>query len=145
MDKFNGLCVYFLILNLVVAILGFSYMVGAQMPEDSLGFGGTSPMPTSARGGVSGVDSVEALSGVEAIEEYGWGSVEEVAEKSAHSGIVKTGFKGIVSDFFVIAGLTGLGALVGGLAGGSDGEMWGAISGLSGALAYSLAKAGIFG
>ena len=127
---------YFLIINLLIAILAFSYMISAQLPEDTQTFAPTTPLPTSQRGTVklpegSVSEAGELIGGASKV-------AEDIAKESAKPTIKEYLSKDLFDDFLIIAGWAGLGALVGSLAGGKDGEIWGAVSGLSGALTYSI-------
>ncbi len=117
---------WFMVLNLIIGIIAFSYMVDATSCQDC----GSTPLPASSRANVP-----------MSLDEGKEVSVKEIASgaSSGKSLVSKIG-EGVFSDFLVIAGFTALGALVGGLAGGEDGETWGAVSGLSGALAYVVSK-----
>ena len=120
----NKIKSYFIILNLVIAILAFSYMISAQLEGSEIP-PPTTPLPTGQRGTFK-LPTDPFL----------------IKESPTHpTGVLKEYFSTVIfTDFLVIAGWTGMGALVGSLAGGNDGEIWGAISGLTGGLVYSLAK-----
>jgi len=123
---------YFIITNLIIAIIAFSYMANATWLPPS------TPLPT---GTASAPALTEAIKETENSLSSTSPSDLPLKETASTGGIIKNYFtKGIMDDFFVIIVWTGLGAIIGSLAGGEDGEMWGAISGLSGALTYSLTK-----
>ena len=111
---------YFLILNMIVAIIAFSYLINAAEVIDgemSCGDGSCSTTPVPGRG------SAAAIGGTSAAKE-----------------IVSSSNKLTFKDLGVILAWAGIGALIGNLAGGVDGTFWGAISGLSGAVAMTIAK-----
>lgn len=121
---------YFIIINLLIAIIAFSYLVDAQTTP-------TTPLPTSPRGSASAPAS--SINTPSSIVSASPSDISTVSQTASAGGTIKNYFtKGIMSDFFVIIAWTGLGAIVGSLAGGEDGEIWGAISGLSGALTYGV-------
>lgn len=118
--RYNKLNSLFIILNLIFAIIAFSYLVSAQMPGDVETFAPTSTMPLAT--GAHGATGAWLQPG------------EPLVEKTIGGYLTDR----LINDFFIIASWTGLGYIVGELAGGEEGELWGAVSGLSGALTYSL-------
>jgi hypothetical protein len=185
----NSLKAYFLIINMVVATVAFSYLAGAELIPitrlldpiggSSLNSYSSSPMPTSggcgsacvAAAASSASTTAEAVStsplGVNVFSSYnpylnpdlgttgiqttlGAGSVVVKPAEVGSSGIVTvtSGLKQGVSNYFsanvllqnlVIAGAVGgIGALVGGWAGGRNGELWGFLSFFAGATVYQI-------
>ena len=117
---------YFMIMNLVVALVAFSYMINAAYVDDSgnMDYEGSIANNLPVRTAVSGAGA--GVAGGEAAD--------------AGSKIGSYFSKGFLQDFFVVAAWAGVGALIGELAGGDDGALWGAVSGLSGALVYTVLK-----
>jgi len=119
---------YFVILNLVIALVAFSYMINAAYVDSSgnMEYDNAISSNLPVRTAVAGASVA------------GSGASEGVGTATKVSAFFKNGFW---QDFFVIASWTGIGALIGELAGGDDGAFWGTISGLSGSLVYVLSKA----
>jgi len=141
----------FLIVNLVIAILAFNYLIGAEMVTEFEDKNSPSSMPIRAGdivAGLSAVTSVNNLIGQSntpiSIED----AVKKTRKKAA-DGATKKGFLGGLGEFFTATNVQSLifttlvgslgGLAIGALAGGEHGELYGAIAGSAGALVGKIA------
>src|SRR3989344_5786582 len=116
---------YFLIINLVLAIAAFSYLIGA---EESF-----SPLPINAKGNPfipkeGDILVTDPTTGVPTL------APESASLAKTPLGEVKAMFTNVAFKTLVwVAVGAGVGALIGILAGGKNGGSWGALSGAAGA------------
>ena len=149
--RISHLKTYFLIVNILFAVVAFSYLVSAEEASKT-GSGIVPEIPPK----IEEIKNTPENPAIDpAISSCSDGScsttpvpgrsssannINNVVEPPPETTVSKYSSEMIIKDLSAILVFVGIGALIGSLAGGDKGTYWGTISGLSGGVAYAISK-----